>query len=459
MTTPTARTTGHDTQAVATRLVTYPAVTGTMNGSNTATSVLYHYAYAAGGDLYYNDWTQHEDGTYSYTELGTGGARFGQVVKTIEDVNTNAFNTNFPSGWTGTTSGANLVTTFDYYDGAASPGLLKSVTAAGGRTSVYAYMCQSKTGQSDGARRPPLSLVTLMAPCVLANVYGTGGDCGFEQVTVTDLAGRTIFSGEGVPSTTPPRPAAKGCSTTGIPSQESPLWGDAYQASPVSGAVSTYNSYNSTSGAGKLASMARYYDVDYSATHTLTTTYAYNSDSGLLDRVQAPDGTVTMTRLRPGRPRHRHLHGHVQRLAQTCRHGEPRSRSARRSTMRPHRALCTTSGAGDGNVTASLQLLRHRHRPVLQDRVQLRLPGPPDRLPGARQRRHVPQPRRPRPHDHRLHLRRLFPEQRHDHGQRGHPRRPVGNLLRPQGPGLPDGRLRRDHRLHRPHHDHELLVR
>ena len=184
-----------DTHAVAFKTVKHPAVSTANNGSNSQTQVEYHYERDTDNDLYYNDWTWHEDGAYSYTELGTGTWTHGQVVQTVEDVDDDAGLTP-PGDWDPPTSGhLNLTTTYTYWDATGSYTRLKSVTAPGDRKTVYAYMYQKQT---DSGKETTTTLVTLIAPHM-------DGDDDYDyapvSIAVADLAGRTVISAAGEATT------------------------------------------------------------------------------------------------------------------------------------------------------------------------------------------------------------------------------------------------------------------
>ncbi|NLX57906.1 MAG: hypothetical protein GXY74_02325, partial [Phycisphaerae bacterium] len=198
---------GVDSHRIVTKTTTYPSVTAAKNGpGGTGKSVVEHYRYEAEYYLYYNDWTKHEDGSYSYTELGTDVHNGGQVVLSIEDVDTSKVNlttTGFPGGtmgdgtWPLRTGGAHLVTTHDFYDGGVSGtvpnvGQSKSTTYPDGRKTVYAASHQEQTHVAgEVVRTTTTSIVSLTAPHMDA-----GGDYSDAPVdiSVSDLNGRTTHS-------------------------------------------------------------------------------------------------------------------------------------------------------------------------------------------------------------------------------------------------------------------------
>jgi len=280
------QTTGHaytfydSSNAVACETVTYPTVPSNPDhhGSGSGTLVKHHYNLDTTHNLYYEDWTQREDGTYAYTELGIGTWDFGQVTKSIEDANSNAGDVSgFPTGWSARTTGLHLKTTYAYYDATGSLTRLKSVTAPDGRKTVYAYLCQKQTAGSP-TKETTTSLVTLVTPHMDASGHY---DYAPVQISVTDLDGRTLISASGDSNDKEDGDLADDWTATGTTLES------AFGGSITSKTVSTYND------AAQLTSTNQYYDL--ASSKKLTTSYSYNETTGLLEKVTAPDGTISYT--------------------------------------------------------------------------------------------------------------------------------------------------------------------
>ena len=215
----------HDTHAIKFMKVTYPTVTTAQNGPNTATSIIYHYQQVLDGedpnnDVYYQDWTLHEDGTLSYRQVWPDER---QTRINIQDVQTDGsgyvsgeteydgtgspptlrapaddfVSSGNPVQWT-STAGLHLKTSY-VYDNA---GRLTSVTDPAGRRSVTAYIDWKVTSGSAQSTR---GQVTLTTPSMVWS--GTGENevlTNYNQlplsITVSDPAGRTLYTAEGIPS-------------------------------------------------------------------------------------------------------------------------------------------------------------------------------------------------------------------------------------------------------------------
>ena len=272
------------TNAVEFQTVTYPTVLTGHNGSGAATYVKSHFARDTVNNLYYKDWTRHEyadeqaQGVYSYTLLGTDLWNYGQAVLTIEDVQSGGGG-DPPSGFTLPPNGLNLTTTYDYYGSApgetGSYARLKSVTAPGGRKTVYAYESQEKIVSG---KETTTSLVTLVAP----EMDGQGNyNLAPVQITVTCLAGRTLVSAAGVPQTNTDDNLVNDWVVTGETLEA------AFRGSISAKTVSNYNEKF------QLESVDQYYDL--AGGKKLTTAYTYNATTALLETATAPDGTINFT--------------------------------------------------------------------------------------------------------------------------------------------------------------------
>ena len=170
---------------VLTRTVTHPTVTTDNHGSGSPTSVTYHYKQNQSYALYYVDWIKHEDGSLSYTEQDIDG----NVVTTIRDVDTDEEDdfTNKPAGWT-SSSGVHLITEYTYDD----YGRIDEVTDPDGIKSKTCYM-----SNYDGNLGETTHLVTLHTPFLDDSDYSRLP----LQITVSDLAGRTVVSATGKSNT------------------------------------------------------------------------------------------------------------------------------------------------------------------------------------------------------------------------------------------------------------------
>jgi hypothetical protein len=95
------------------------------------------------------DWQKYQDGTLSYSEIGTAGILKRKTLKSIEDADTSK-SSDFayppPTGWS-TPSGAGIhwKTSYSYYETQSSAGQLKSVASPDGKTSRTAYLSVNKT--------------------------------------------------------------------------------------------------------------------------------------------------------------------------------------------------------------------------------------------------------------------------------------------------------------------------
>jgi RHS repeat-associated protein len=199
---------GKDTHIAEFVTVTEPTVSTAHNGPGAPATTIQHYRSVAG--LYYNDWTKRADGTYSYTELGTSAADYGQVVKSIADANSNAVDVQgFPNhpDWPARTTGLHLKTTYEYCDASvfrgteewSQYGTLKAVTDPGGKRTAYAHQSCKKTA---GGKETTTARVTLVAPHMQKD-GPEAGHYGYApvQITVSDLDGRTLVSASGAPAT------------------------------------------------------------------------------------------------------------------------------------------------------------------------------------------------------------------------------------------------------------------
>jgi len=299
-----------DTHAVETETITYPVVSSDNNGSNSATTLVRHYklipdTYDTGGELdepglYYNDWTKHEDGRYSYTKLGTGPFNYGQVVKTVVDADSGGNGEDFPTidGWQLPQDGLDLTTTYAYYGDDEGYDLgsltrLRHVDAPGGQKTVYAYECQRKTVGDPVDQETTTALVTLVTPHMDAN-----GNYNYApvRITVADLAGRTIVSAAGMPDTptdgnTENTNLLNDWDATGTIDDDFTAWDD--DGGPPAGIFTrTVSNYDQ----GQLTSVVRWTDADDDTEDTYTTSYTYNSTTGQRYMVETPDGTFTWTK-------------------------------------------------------------------------------------------------------------------------------------------------------------------
>jgi RHS repeat-associated protein len=269
-----------DSNAVEFETVKHHTVSTANNGSNSQTQVEYHYERDTNENLYYNDWTKHEDNSYSYTELGIGFWNYGQVVKTVEDVDDDAGLTP-PGDWDPPLSGRlNLTTEYAYYGDDTGYDLgslsrLRHVEAPGGQKTAYAYECQRKTVSS---KETTTSLVTLVAPHM-------DGDDDYDyapvQITVADLTGRTICSAAGDATTDEDGNLANDWDAT------DEAIADAFVGTLCARTDSTYNVQ------GQLTSTDRYYDIANSK--KLTASHEYDATTGLRTKTTAPEGTIAYT--------------------------------------------------------------------------------------------------------------------------------------------------------------------
>jgi hypothetical protein len=177
-----------DTTSVETQTITYPTVSTANNGSNAATTRIVHYKQDLANSLYYNDWTQREDGTYSYSEQNTKA----QVIKSIEDVDTSSGDVSgLPSGWSARTTSIHLKTSYTY----DSYGRSLTITDPSGKKTVYGYFRQKVTNTG---KETTTAYVTLTAE----HMDGSGKyDYVPLRISVSDPGGKTIVSAAGLPTT------------------------------------------------------------------------------------------------------------------------------------------------------------------------------------------------------------------------------------------------------------------
>ena len=270
------------TNAVAFKTVTYPKVTYGKNGSDANTSVSYHYFRDANSGvlLYYNDWVRHEDGHYSYTELGKDYWNWGQVVRAIEDVKTGPGGMTQPSheGWEAKTDGLNLTTTYAYYSDGVSYSRPKSTALASGRTIAYAYVHQEQTAGTP-VKTTTTRLVTLTTPHMDAN-DPNHYDYAPMQIAVEDLAGRTAIAAQGYPNTG---------QDGNMINDWNPAQADiasAFDGTIISKRVDTYDDN------GHMATSDSYYDLSGEGKY-LRTIFSYSQATGRRYMTTETDGTMT----------------------------------------------------------------------------------------------------------------------------------------------------------------------
>jgi len=360
-----------DTHAVKTDTVSYPIVATGHNGAGgTAgtdnTRVVYHYKQDLVYNLYYNDWTKHEDGTYSYTELGTGTWDRGQVTKTVEDVDDTAGLTP-PTGFDPPASGhLNLTTTYAYEGEVDTTNhlastRLKSVTAPDGRKTVYAYLCQKKIVSS---KETTTSLVTLVAPHM-----DTSGHYNYApiQISVTDLDGHTTISASGDATTGQDgNTAGAGLLNDWVATNE-----DIYDAFAGTLCACTDSIYDP--GTGQLLEVRRYHHLPQATgggslgTDYYRTYYRYDATTGWKSReIQVVSGTATSSSVEQvtkyvydqlGRvtEAHRAVSGTGQDMGSDYSNETSLTFKQTAATFYDEATLGSgTSGVGDGYVTSTL---------------------------------------------------------------------------------------------------------
>jgi RHS repeat-associated protein len=328
---------------------------------------IYHYARVQPGSepfesFYYNDWTRRADGTLSYTRLGTATSTLGQTVLSIEDVKTDSNGNvvgeaglcapnasggyvDFGGQWANE-NGQNLKTTYEYYSDTFDSGAYcnygqrKAVNFPGGRRAGYAEMALNVTSSG--------KVSTLAKAQLSASHMTTAGDCSLApiQISVSDLAGRTLVSASGVPSC----PANTTMTALWNPSG---TIDDSFTAFLQNGNCSlqsrTVNTYNVQ---GQRTSSVQWSDADDATKFKYTTLYAYDSGTGQLEKVKAPDNTVTLTQ-------------HDQRHRVTATYQGVSTENLEDVTTGDLKRISTifydqvkpgiseVSGIGDGNMTAS----------------------------------------------------------------------------------------------------------
>ncbi|MCG3180448.1 MAG: hypothetical protein BIFFINMI_02809 [Phycisphaerae bacterium] len=266
---------GADTTAVEYAETVYPVVTTDRNGSGVASRMTAHFYQDEDLQLYYNDWTRHEDGTLSYAQQND----FSQTVKTITDVDTTQTGefTGLPAGWSHA-GGLNLISTmaYDIY------GRTATSTDPGGRTTGYAYTCQRLVDSPTD--ETTTSLVTLVTPEVDEN-----GNFGYApaSISISDMAGHGIQSATGMPTTrTGNLYAAWDMDQTSIQS--------AFAGTLYTWSVSTYNDNQ------QLTSSDAYFLIPASGsgaegTNYYRTSYAYNATTGWMQSTTGPTGSIGWT--------------------------------------------------------------------------------------------------------------------------------------------------------------------
>ena len=294
---------------IMTDTITYPSVDTNSDGSGAHTSLTRYFTQvfdeAGHVSQYYNNWTKREDGSYSYQKLNDKN----QVSTEIEDVNTTLGNPALPSvdGWDSRT-GANLTTVYTYEDsgtyensgynaeGYYASGLVSTITSPSQTTSKYWYM-SCHDSQAYYVKGATTRLVTMVAPFTNGSNYSYAP----MQITVTDMAGRTILSASGNASNEDGNMANDwhlyGAVT--IPWNESTTSPSSivnlFQGTLVSLAASSYDIK------GHLTTSDRYWNIPSSGlgakgTNYYETTYTYYDDTtGQQKDVTAEDGTITRT--------------------------------------------------------------------------------------------------------------------------------------------------------------------
>ncbi len=273
-----------NTHAVAFERVMYPAVPTSQNGSGSATFSIRHYHQDLTKNLYYNDWTLQEDGALSFTRLNDDGSTEFAVEDAKTDGSGNLVGeTGIQSPddpWTTVgpwvnTSGAGFKTayTYDVY------GRMATMTDPSGLVRVTVHAHQKQTVTDGGVtRETTTSLVTLSAAHKDgANKY----DYVPLQIHVADMAGHSIISATGLPTT-----GTDGNLTNDWNAANTTL--DTAFAGTITSRSETF--YND---GGQMTSSVVWTDADDAQQPKYTTSYSYDANTGRLDTTTAPDGTIT----------------------------------------------------------------------------------------------------------------------------------------------------------------------
>ncbi|MCY2926177.1 MAG: hypothetical protein NT031_12185, partial [Planctomycetota bacterium] len=168
---------------IRTETITRQAVSPGNHGSGSGGIVRrYYHRDGERGVRYWNQWTQHEDGTCTRTEQND----YGQTSYTIEDADTAALPTDL--NWSARSGGLNLTTNYTYDDA----GRIYKVIA-NGIPSQTAYLSCRQTGADDIIMTT--RLVTLHAP-----FDGVNYALLPLQISVTDVGGHTTVAATGKPT-------------------------------------------------------------------------------------------------------------------------------------------------------------------------------------------------------------------------------------------------------------------
>ncbi|MCP4378446.1 MAG: hypothetical protein GY794_20015, partial [bacterium] len=333
-----------DTEAVEFMTVTNPIVTTANHGSNVATTTAYYYyRELETGNKYYNAWTRHEDGTYSYTAYGD----YDQLTTSITAAD-ETDGSNFPeneTGWDAVTNALSLTTiyTHDNY------GRVATSTAPSGAKTLMGYCSvydpSEKLGEGTTTRLATLSVVTH------ANV--TGYTDMPVSINVTDMNGRTIVS------------------VTGESDDEGDIivYDDWKTRSWVEGTSSIEDAFDGTlksrtnniyADNGELTETRRYHDIPSNGNGTLgtnyySTSYEYDSTTGRLSqtiRVLAGTGSSSANLIT------KNIYDNLGRVKEVQRGVSSGSLvSISKAFYDESTPGSGTSGVGDGHVTSSQRFI------------------------------------------------------------------------------------------------------
>ena len=285
------------TLAIEIESIAEPAVPTEQNGSGQPVTVDRHYRRDLENNLYWNDWTRHEDGTLSYREVAQTGPAQGKTVKTIEDADTSQtadFAYLPPTGWqTPVGAGLHRITEYQYHETQANAGELKATLHPDGRIERTAYHTINRAvDPGDGTNR-----ISTLALLSLQTVHMDEiGHYDYQPVSlrVDCVVGRPFIAAQGIPANALDGSLENDISSdyldnvTGLRDLQAGFLGTL-----VSRNDTLYQKY-------RLIEERAYRQIPVSGEgnageHYLPTTYAYQPLTVTRNRVRQPDDTVSLT--------------------------------------------------------------------------------------------------------------------------------------------------------------------
>jgi YD repeat-containing protein len=327
--------------------VTLPAVATAKNGSGSSNTMVYHYARNTAKQHYYNDWTQHEDGSLSYTHVDedTGLTEYSiTAVKTDGSgyadtdgdgsIETNGDDEQAPLDpwdairWTDL-NGIHLKTTYTH----DTRGRTETVTGPGGQKRVMAYVSQEES-HFDGTTGDTYLNTTTTGTLSTPHMDSLDDyDYVPVNISISDMDGRSIISAAGIPSSDEDGDLTNDWDKTDADIE------DAFNGTLVRRTETTYNDE------GQVWKVERFSKPeDAITTEKLTTSYTYYDDTdshpGKLKFVTGEDGTVTQQE-----------YDKAGRLSETKMGKDDTSLVTVSITLYDEGTVSSPIVVGDGNVT------------------------------------------------------------------------------------------------------------